>query len=101
MTSEECQRSLTLEECHGTLTFMRIGNSTALGGAIYQRRTDLSLTQADVAHQAGVSRQWLIATERGKDTAEIGRVLAVIRVLGLQLELTPSAGSDLDVIIDG
>lgn len=80
---------------------MKIGNSSALGGAIYQRRTDLDLTQADVAHRAGVSRQWIIATEQGKDTAEIGRVLAVIRVLGLQLELTPATGSDLDVIVDG
>lgn len=80
---------------------MRIGNSTALGGAIYQRRTDLHLTQADLAHRAGVSRQWLVAAERGKDTAEIGRVLAVIRVLGLQLELTPANGHDIDVIIDG
>ena len=80
---------------------MKIGNSTALGGAIYQRRTDLGLTQADLARRANVSRQWLVAVERGKDTAEIGRVLAVIRVLGLQLELTPATGSDLELIVDG
>lgn len=80
---------------------MRVGNSKALGSAIYQQRTDLGFTQADVANRAGVSRQWLIAIERGKGTAEVGRVLAVIRVLGLQLELTPASRSDLDVLVDG
>lgn len=80
---------------------MKIGNSTALGGAIYQRRTDLGLTQADVARRANVSRQWLVAVEHGKDTSEVGRLLAVIRVLGLQLELTPMTGGDLDMIVDG
>jgi HTH-type transcriptional regulator/antitoxin HipB len=80
---------------------MRMGNSTALGGAIYQRRTDLGLTQAELARRAYVSRQWLVAVEGGKDTAEIGRVLAVIRVLGLQLELTQASGHDIDAIVDG
>lgn len=80
---------------------MKVGNCTALGGAIYQRRIELSLTQAELARKANVSRQWLVAVERGKDTAEVGRVLAVIRVLGLQLELTPTTGRDLDAITDG
>ncbi|MEQ1874972.1 MAG: helix-turn-helix domain-containing protein [Ilumatobacteraceae bacterium] len=80
---------------------MKIANSTALGGAIYQRRTDLGLTQAELAQRANVSRQWLVAVERGKNTAEVGRVLAVIRVLGLQLALTPTTSNDLDVIVDG
>jgi y4mF family transcriptional regulator len=80
---------------------MWVSNSTALAGAIYQRRTDLGLTQAELARRANVSRQWLVAVEGGKDTAEVGRVLAVIRVLGLQLELTPATGRDLDAIVDG
>lgn len=80
---------------------VKVGNCTALGGAIYQRRTQLGLTQAELARRANVSRQWLVAVERGKDTAEVGRLLAVVRVLGLQLELTPATGHDLNAILDG
>jgi HTH-type transcriptional regulator / antitoxin HipB len=80
---------------------MKVGNSKAMGGAIYQRRTDLAMTQAEVARRANVSRQWLVAVEQGKDTAEVGRVLAVLRVLGLQLDLAPSVIHDLDAIVNG
>lgn len=82
---------------------MAISTSVGFGAVLYQRRVDLGLTQAEVASRAGVSRQWLIAAERGKETAELGRMLRVMRVLHLALEVV-SAEDDaayLASILDG
>lgn len=82
---------------------MTVSTSVGLGAAMFQRRTDLGRTQAQVAARAGVSRQWLVAAEQGKETAELGRVLRVLRVLNLALEVV-SAGDDADqlaAIVDG
>jgi len=84
-----------------------------LGATIRGRRVDLRLTQADVADGARVGRQWLSEVEGGKDTAEIGRILRVLEVLGL--DVVPQARStggspgrveaievvDLDDLLDG
>ena len=82
---------------------MAFSTSVGFGAALYQRRVDLGLTQAEVAARAGVSRQWLIAAERGKETAELGRMLRVLRVLNLGLEVV-SAEDDaafLAAVLDG
>lgn len=51
------------------------------------RRIELGLRQQDLAELAFVSRQWLIKLEAGHDNAEVVRVLAVIRALGMQASL--------------
>lgn len=59
--------------------------------ALRQARLDQGLTQKDLAHKARVSRAWLIALESGEaNRAEIGKVLDVVRALGLEIGLTPS-----------
>lgn len=37
----------------------------------------------------GVSRQWVLAVERGKDRADISLVLRTLRVLGLAIQVAP------------
>ena len=55
-----------------------------------------------MAYAAGVSRQWLVAVEQGKSTAEIGRVLRVVRVLGLDVGLTIRPPStSIEAILNG
>jgi len=49
------------------------------------RRTELGLTQAEVARRAGVSRKWLSTFEGGHEAAELGRVLALFHALDLRL----------------
>ncbi|MDT0203722.1 helix-turn-helix domain-containing protein [Nocardioides sp. AE5] len=58
-----------------------------LGPAVRDRRRAAGLTQAELADRAGVSRAWVIRLERGLDNAEPARVLAVLRILGLDLVL--------------
>ena len=43
-------------------------NVRALGAKVRQLRTDMGLSQADLAEQAFVSRKWLVDFEGGKST---------------------------------
>ncbi|MDR1791251.1 MAG: helix-turn-helix domain-containing protein [Propionibacteriaceae bacterium] len=58
-----------------------------LGRAVQERRSELGLTQQQLADQAFVSRHWLIDLERGAEGASIGKVLMVLHVLGLDTVL--------------
>ena len=84
---------------------MEIRSAKHLGALARARRLDLDLSQARVAEQAGVSRQWVVAFEAGKPTAEVGNVLRVIRALDLALDVSPARSDltsvDIDRLIDG
>jgi HTH-type transcriptional regulator/antitoxin HipB len=79
-----------------------------LATGIRGRRTDLGLSQAELAKRTGVSRKWIYEFEAGKPTAELGLLLRVLHALGLSIELTLSDGEvaakettvDLDTVID-
>lgn len=79
-----------------------------LAAAVRGRRTDLGMSQAELAVRAGVSRKWIYEFEAGKPTAELGLMLRVLDALGLGIDLTPSDSTadaaetvDLDAVIDG
>lgn len=59
-----------------------------VGAVIRAARRARGLTQRQLAERAGVGRQWLVALERGHDRAELGKVLDVLRALGLGLVTT-------------
>ena len=80
-----------------------------LAAVIRGRRKDLGLSQAELAHRAGVSRKWVYEFEAGKPTAEFGLLLRVLDVLDLRLQVgtrSASGGTDrqarelLDALID-
>lgn len=54
-----------------------------LGAVIRQERKRQGLTQLDLATYSGVGINFLSNIERGKETAEIGKVMAVLNTLGL------------------
>jgi y4mF family transcriptional regulator len=64
-----------------------IRTASDLGAAIRERRKTLSMTQGDLAMQAGVSVATISAIENGKDTAQISIVLDLCRDLGLRLSV--------------
>ncbi|HHU94900.1 MAG TPA: helix-turn-helix transcriptional regulator [Alcaligenaceae bacterium] len=53
---------------------------------VRSRRRELKLSQAQLAEQIGVSRQWVIDIEKGKPRAELALVLSVLEALGIQLQ---------------
>lgn len=64
----------------------RLRTPQDLGAAIRDARIARSLTQADLARDAGVSREWLIGIEQGhRPRAELAKILSVLDTLGLPL----------------
>ena len=53
-------------------------------GALVQRvRRERGLTQVELAEQAGVGRRFLVELEAGKETAQLGKTLRVLAMLGV------------------
>jgi y4mF family transcriptional regulator len=67
---------------------MKITDSKSLGNAVRHARRALGVTQDQLALTSGTNRRFIIELERGKPTAQIGKVLQVLRTLGCSLDLT-------------
>jgi y4mF family transcriptional regulator len=63
----------------------------ALGNLVRETRVAQGLRQDQLAAAAGVGLRFLIELERGKPTAQIGKVLGVLDALGCRVEITPPA----------
>jgi HTH-type transcriptional regulator/antitoxin HipB len=66
---------------------MRIRAIRDVAAAMRGRRTDLGLSQAELARRAGISRKWISEFEAGKPTAEFGLVIRVLDELGMVLDV--------------
>lgn len=66
---------------------MRIYDAADFGAAIRQRRKSLHYTQVYVAETTGLSVSFISDVERGKPTAELGKVLSLANLLGLDCEM--------------
>ena len=64
---------------------MKITDSKSLGNAIRQRRKELKYTQGYISEITGLSVSFLSDLENGKPTAEIGKTIEVINLLGLDI----------------
>jgi HTH-type transcriptional regulator/antitoxin HipB len=72
-----------------------ISSIREVAGAVRGRRQLLGWSQTEVAHRAGVSRQWVSEFESGKATAEFGLVIRLLDALGLSLSLhAPDRGGE-------
>ena len=67
---------------------MKIMDSVEFGTQIRKRRKSLNYTQSYLAEFSGLSVSFISDVERGKATAELGKVLYLVSLLGLDLELT-------------
>ena len=66
---------------------MKIRSVEELGEAIRTRRKELHYTQALLAEFTGFSVSFISDVERGKATAEIGKTLQLLMILGLDLSV--------------
>lgn len=76
-----------------TRKFTSPRSTKELGQAIREYRKSRHLTIATVSGLANVSPRFLSELERGKETAEIGKVLKVLQTLGLDIVIN-NRGSD-------
>lgn len=58
-----------------------------LGQAIRRARKTMGLRQDELAAAAGVGLRFLVELERGKPTVQLGRTLAVLEAVGLDLHI--------------
>ena len=66
---------------------MKIRSVEELGEAIRTRRKELHYTQAFLAEFTGFSVSFISDVARGKATAEIGKTLQLLMILGLDLSV--------------
>ena len=66
---------------------MKLRSVEELGEAIRTRRKELHYTQAFLAEFTGFSVSFISDVERGKATAEIGKTLQLLMILGLDLSV--------------
>ena len=67
---------------------MIVSNTAQLGGFLKERRRQLCYTQAFVSEVSGLSISFISDVENGKPTVELGKVLYLANLLGLDLLLT-------------
>ena len=66
---------------------MKTNDASALGNAIKSRRKELGLKQKDVADATGFSVSFISDLENGKSTAELGKSIHIINMLGMDLHV--------------
>ncbi|MGE0409441.1 MAG: type II toxin-antitoxin system Y4mF family antitoxin [Amphiplicatus sp.] len=66
-----------------------------IGIIIRELRKRQGLRQDQLAGAAGVGLRFLIELEAGKETAQLGKTLAVLNALGCKIELTCPNGDAL------
>lgn len=62
-----------------------VTSSRILGELLRAKRKEQHLTQGQVAEFCGVSTKFISEVERGKETAEIGKVLSLLNTIGIDL----------------
>ena len=63
--------------------------SQDIGRLVRETRKGLGVTQKELALTSGTGLRFIIELEKGKETAEIGKVLTILQTLGIKLMLTP------------
>ncbi len=76
---------------------LRVRFASDFGNIVRAERRARGLTQAEFAAEMGVSRKWLSEVENGKDTAEVGLILMVLRKMGLDLVLAARRPPSIDI----
>ena len=64
---------------------MKITSTTDFGRAIRSKRKKLGYTQAQLAEYTGFSTSFISNLENGKETAELGKAVFLLQLLGLDM----------------
>ncbi len=65
----------------------KVATAADIGAAIRKKRKEDGLTLADTAALCGVGYRFMSDLENGKETAQIGKVLQVMKALGLDVQI--------------
>ena len=65
----------------------KVTDAASFGREVRARRRELGYTQAFLSEFSGLSVSFISDIERGKTTAEIGKILHLVNLLGMDLEI--------------
>ena len=71
----------------------RVYGAADLGTAVRQFRLQAGLSQARLAQMCGIHRSYLSDLEGGKVTEQLGRLVEILGVLGVEINLQHRPGS--------
>lgn len=66
---------------------MMINSTKELGNLIKTTRKSQGLTQTDLATAASVGIRFIVDLENGKETAQLGKALNILMMLGLKVNV--------------
>jgi len=66
----------------------RVFETNDIGLLIKQKRKQLSMTQPQLASVSGVGVRFISDLENGKTTIQVGKVLGILHVLGLDVYIS-------------
>ncbi len=78
-----------------SLKATQIKNAHELGALIRAFRKSQHLTLETVSGMSNVGIRFLSELERGKETAELGKALAILSQLGLNIIIVPRGNGDM------
>lgn len=78
-----------------TPPYGKIASAAELGSIIRFKRKEVGLLQETAAGMSGVGTKFFSQLENGKETAELGKVLQVLRRLGLEVYVFPRSADPL------
>ena len=65
----------------------RVYTAASIGPAIRHYRKEAGLTQAELAERVGLTREYLSRLEKGHESEQVRRIVAVLRELGVRATL--------------
>ena len=68
---------------------VRLSSPGEMGRLARHVRKSLGMTQGELAGSSGVGLRFVVDLEKGKPTCEIGKVLHVLKMLGIVVTATP------------
>lgn len=78
---------------------MEVQSVRELAAVIRNLRREKGWSQATLAREAGVGREWVIHLEKARPTVELGLVMGTLRALGVRLRIEPQP-TQSDPLID-
>lgn len=73
----------------GQIEYGTVRSAEDLGKLVRAHRKQRQLTLETISGLGNVSTRFLSEFERGKETAELGKVLHTLRILGLEVVIQP------------
>lgn len=78
---------------------MEVQSVRELAAVIRGLRREKGWSQATLAREAGVGREWIIHLEKARPTVELGLVMGTLKALGVRLGIEPQT-TQSDPLID-